>query len=156
MRPFEEGFFVGLSKLERLYKRYFQDSVSEYQFTPNEIAVLMFLHNNAPALDTATDIARFKRISKGLVARSVDSLVKRGLVTTRRDETDRRIVHLALSPDCAVIAGRLRESERRLMERIAAGIDPERLKVTDETLRQINQNMNRLLEGDEGNERIEE
>ena len=90
------------------------------------------------------------------MARSVDSLVKRGLVTTRRDETDRRIVHLALSPDCAVIAGRLRESERMLMERIAAGIDPERLEVTNETLRQINQNMNRLLEGDEEIESIEE
>ena len=47
MRPFEEGFFAGLSKLERLYKRYVQEAVAEYQFTPNEIAVLMFLYNNA-------------------------------------------------------------------------------------------------------------
>ena len=43
-----------------------------------------------------------------------------------------------------------------LMVEIASGIDPARLEVTNETLRQINQNMNRLLEGDEGNEPIEE
>lgn len=148
MRQFEEGFFVGLSKLERVYKRYFQEAVAEFQFTPNEITVLMFLCNNAPALDTATDIARFKRISKGLVARSVDSLTRRGLLSAQRDERDRRIVHLALSENCAPIAQRLRESERALFAQIAEGIDPVRLEITSDTLRKINQNMNRLLEGE--------
>lgn len=149
MRPFEEGFFAGLSKMERLYKRYVQEAVVEYQFTPNEIAVLMFLYNNAPSLDTASDIARYKRISKGLVARSVDSLLRRGLICARRDEGDRRIVHLALNAGCQDVLARLRASEERMVTRAAEGIEPQRLADALDVLRQIDANMSRLLQGEE-------
>ena len=60
--------------MDKVYRRFYQHELAEYQFTPNEIAVILFLYNNAPDLDTATDIVRCKGISKGLVARSVDSL----------------------------------------------------------------------------------
>lgn len=151
MRPFEEGFFAGLSKLERVYKRYVQEAVAEYQFTPNEIAVLMFLYNNAPSLDTASDIARYKRISKGLVARSVDSLLHRGLICAQRDEGDRRIVHLSLNAGCQDVLARLRASEERLVACAAEGIEPERLAVALDVLHRIDANMNRLLQ-DKGEE----
>ena len=71
-------FFEKFQKIDKMYRRFYQYELAEYQFTPNEIAVILFLHNNSPELDTATDIVRCKGISKGLVARSVDSLFAKG------------------------------------------------------------------------------
>ena len=90
-------FFEKFQKMDKVYRRFYQHELAEYQFTPNEIAVILFLYNNAPDLDTATDIVRCKGISKGLVARSVDSLCREGYLTAVREPADRRIMHLKLS-----------------------------------------------------------
>lgn len=50
----------------------------ELELTQNEIDVLLFLHNNAP-LNTASDIARYRAMSKSMISKSVDSLYKRGI-----------------------------------------------------------------------------
>ena len=53
-------FFEKFQKMDKVYRRFYQHELAEYQFTPNEIAVILFLYNNAPDLDTATDIVRCK------------------------------------------------------------------------------------------------
>ena len=97
----------------------------------------------------ADAIARYKRISKGLVARSVDSLLRRGLICAQRDEGDRRIVHLSLNAGCQDVLARLRASEERLVACAAEGIEPERLSIALDVLHRIDANMNRLLQDKE-------
>ena len=141
------GYFDKFIKLEKLYRKYVQEALVSYGLTPNEMIVLLFLYNNAPALDTSRDIVRCKGISKGLVARSVESLTSRGYLTTRRDERDHRVIHLKLSdPE---IVGDLQKTQEQLAARLEEGIPEEYKKVTNETLRLMIENVERMLKGEQ-------
>lgn len=147
MSQIKNSFFGEFVKMEKIYKRYMAEAVAEYHFTPNEITVLLFLYNNAPELDTATQIARYKGISKGLVAKSVESLCRRGLLEARRDPADRRVVHLTLSAASSPVATRLRQGETAFLTRLQAGIEPTAVETLNRTLAQMLKNLNGIFEG---------
>lgn len=90
-----ESLFIALSKFIKVYRKITFKSVEGYGLTPSEIDILMFLFNNAP-LDTAKDISKYKGISKALVCRSVDSLSKRGLITTVVDKKGQKNYSLVI------------------------------------------------------------
>ncbi|WP_339789008.1 helix-turn-helix domain-containing protein [Tissierella sp.] len=52
--------------------------------TQNEIDVLLFLHNAAP-LNTASDIARYRAMSKSMILKSVDALYRKGYLSYETD-----------------------------------------------------------------------
>ena len=137
--------FEKLQKIDKMYRRYYQLELEEYGFTPNEVSVILFLHNNAPELDTASDIVRCKGISKGLVARSVESLCQNGYLTAVRDPGDRRIFHLQLSDKCAPIKSRIETRQNELAQRIEAGVAKDALSITSETLDKLLINTELLL-----------
>lgn len=143
------GFFSGLSKMEKIYKKFFQEAVAEYNFTPNEVSVLMFLYNNSPTFDTASDIVRFKGISKGLVARSVASLCKKGFLIAQRDDRDRRIIHLHLTDQCDDIRAKFSKSQQIFTEKIEKGIPKEYLEIIEKTVEVIGENIDKVLKGDD-------
>lgn len=126
--------FEKLQKIDKMYRRYYQLELAEYGFTPNEVAVILFLYNNAPDMDTASDIVRCKGISKGLVARSAESLCQKGYLAAVRDPDDRRIVHLELSGKCGPIIDRIENRQNELARRIEAGVAKDALAITSETL----------------------
>ena len=142
-------FFEKFQKMDKVYRRFYQHELAEYQFTPNEIAVILFLYNNAPDLDTATDIVRCKGISKGLVARSVDSLCREGYLTAVREPADRRIMHLRLSEKSRPITERIAVKQKELAGKIECGIRPEELRITSATLDKLLINTEQLLKGKE-------
>ena len=142
-------FFEKFQKMDKVYRRFYQHELAEYQFTPNEIAVILFLYNTAPDLDTATDIVRCKGISKGLVARSVDSLCREGYLTAVREPADRRIMHLKLSEKSRPITERIAVKQKELAGKIECGITPEELRITSATLDKLLINTEQLLKGKE-------
>lgn len=148
MLDFARGYFERFSKLDKLQRKYFHKALEKYNFTPNEIVVLMFLYNNAPELDTATDIARYKGISKGLVARSVESLCERGYLDAERDPRDRRVVHLRLSGGIHPIGTEISGIRGHFQKQIEEGISPEDIEATNRTLARLTENVEKLLEGD--------
>lgn len=143
------SYFSGLSKMEKIYKKYFQESVAGYGFSPNEVTVLMFLYNNSPTFDTASDIVRYKGISKGLVAGSVDSLCKRGFLEAERDTRDRRMIHLRLTGKCDDIRKRFEKSQEIFRTSIEKGIPEEYLEVMEKTVELMAQNIEKVLKGEE-------
>lgn len=137
--------FEGLRKIDKAYRKYFQEKLAEYQFTPNEIVVILFLYNNAPDLDTATDISRCKGISKGLIARSVESLCRRGYLETVRDKEDRRLIHLRLQDADGHLTGDLEKAQTELEREVEQGISAEHLKITRRTINLLLSNTESLL-----------
>ena len=107
------------------------------------------MYNNAPDLDTATDIVRCKGISKGLVARSVDSLCREGYLTAVREPADRRIMHLKLSEKSRPLTERIAVKQKELAGKIECGITPEELRITSATLDKLLINTEQLLKGKE-------
>ena len=89
-----EDFFENYFKIEKAYRKYFQDEMEKYHLTPNELLVLLFLARDNGGCNTARDIAQYEGVSKGLVARSVESLVEKQFLVVERDAADKRICHL--------------------------------------------------------------
>lgn len=151
----EECLFLGAAKLEKLYRRYFCEAFAEFHFSPNEIAVLVYLFQHAPACDTATDIAQGRGISKALVTRSVSTLAGRGFLAAERDARDRRVVHLRLTDSSRDIAARLNENRRRVAEQLQQGIPPDELAHVAQVIERMQRNLDALLEADERKENPE-
>lgn len=137
--------FEGLRRIDKAYRKYFQAKLAEYQFTSNEITVILFLYNNAPELDTASDISRCKGISKGLIARSVESLCKRGYLEAVRDGEDRRLIHLRLQDADGKLTKALEKAQTELEREVETGISAEHLKITRQTINQLLSNTDSLL-----------
>lgn len=135
-----------LRRIDKIYRNYFRDRLAEYQFTPNEIVVILFIYNNAPALDTATDISRCKGISKGLIARSVESLCRRGFLEAIRDESDRRLIHLRLRDADGHLTEKLRAAQAELTQELERGIPKSHLRITRETIDLLLSNSESLVD----------
>lgn len=139
-----ESFFNALSKFIKEYRKISFKALDEYELTPSEIDVLMFLLNNAPELDTAKDISQYKGISKALVCRSVDSLSKKGLLSSVVDKSDRRIVHLALSDDASEIVYKLKKSKEIFGDMVMEGVNEEDIKIFMRVINTMLDNVSRF------------
>lgn len=141
-----EGYFSRFAKMDKIYRKMCFQAVEEYHFTPNEIVVLMFLSNNRD-MDSASDIARFRNISKGLVAKSVESLCRKGFLYTERDQNDRRLIHLRLGEKSADVVERLRLCREAFVRKLEEGIPEENLKNMMYTTELMDRNINEMLKG---------
>lgn len=57
------------------------------------------------------DIAQYEGVSKGLVARSVESLVEKQFLVVERDAADKRICHLYLTQQCSALTEQMTEKK---------------------------------------------
>ena len=106
-----EDFFENYFKIEKAYRKYFQDEMEKYHLTPNELLVLLFLARDNGGCNTARDIAQYEGVSKGLVARSVESLVEKQFLVVERDAADKRICHLYLTQQCSALTEQMTEKK---------------------------------------------
>lgn len=149
MEQKEEGYFTYFAKVDKVYRKLCSQAVAEYDFTPNEILVMMFLANN-PDLNSASDIAHYRNISKSLVAKSVDSLCEKGYLVTGKDRRDRRLVHLYLTAKSDEIVKRLKDSRRNFLQRLYEGVSPEDKEALGRASAVMNRNLTSILNGGEG------
>lgn len=146
----EEQFLLDAVKMEKLYRSCVQEAADGCRLTPNETAVLLYLRRHAPQHDTATDIAQMQGISKALVARSVDSLYRRGFIQGARDLSDRRIVHLQLCGDGIKVAQQLYECGCRIAVQLRCGISEQELQLMQQVMEKMQHNLDMLLQEMEG------
>lgn len=139
-----ENFMENYFKIEKAYRRFFHEEAEKYQLTPNEVLVILFLYENGSSVDTAKDIARYEGVSKGLIARSVDSLTEKGYLTLKRDEMDRRVIHLHLTEQCDGIVHQMAEKKKRFLECIQRDIPKEDIRITSRTLEHFMKNISGL------------
>ena len=52
-----EDFFENYFKIEKAYRKYFQDEMEKYHLTPNELLVLLFLARDNGGGDTGGGVA---------------------------------------------------------------------------------------------------
>ena len=132
-----EDFFENYFKIEKAYRQYFQDEMEKYHLTPNELLVLLFLARDNGGCNTARDIGQYEGVSKGLVARSVESLVEKQFLVVERDAADKRICHLYLTQQCSALTEQMTEKKAAFFRRLAEGIPEEAIATTEQTLRRF-------------------
>ena len=128
--------FIKLNSIVKDIKRINRQTVSSYKLSPNEIDILVFL-DIQNELDTASDIVEAFEISKSLVCRSVDSLIKRKYIDTVKDDKDKRITHLKLRDEAKPIVTTLRSNRDKIIKDLVKDI-------SDDDIRTFNYVLNKM------------
>ena len=128
--------FNKLNSIVKDIKRINRQTISSYKLSPNEIDILVFL-DIQNVLDTASDIVEAFEISKSLVCRSVDSLIKRKYIDTVKDDKDKRITHLKLRDEAKPIVTTLRSNRDKIIKDLVKDI-------SDDDIRTFNYVLNKM------------
>ncbi len=121
------NFFDSTLRAKKRYAQLLDPICEAWDLTRNELDVMLFLANN-PQYDRAADIVTRRGIAKSHVSLSVGNLEKRGFLTRRFDENDRRTVHLKLSEEAMAVAKEARKSQVDFFSRIFYGLSREELE----------------------------
>ena len=140
----KKNLLISLSKLSKMYRAEVKTEMSDSDFSPNELDLITFLSNNE--MDTSKEIADSLGLSKSLIARSVDSLVAKGFLETRVEETDRRYIHLVLTDQAKPIAERLRNRRKQFIASMTEGISQEQFAQFEWALEKMIANVERKKE----------
>lgn len=148
----EDNIFILSSwKFKKMYEKAFYPTTKELQLTQGEIDVLLFLFNNKP-LDTAKDIAKYRSISKSMVSKSLDSLLKKGYLSSETDLSDRRSIHLTIQPEAVPKVERLASVQKSILKSIFSDITEDEYAVMKRIFNKISDNISKVLEDNGGNE----
>ncbi len=135
-----EHLLASHGKADKLYGNICKAAVKEYQLTPNEVVVLNFLSSQS-RFDTAKDLVKFHGISKGLVCRSVESLVSRGYLETDVDQKDRRVIHLKIKEDAKKIVKQLEAAREEFFGKLFDGVSKEEMAVIQQVMDKMVRNI---------------
>lgn len=138
----ENSFFLIFSwKLKKAYEKIFYPLAESLKLTQNEIDVLLFLYNNEP-LDTASDIAKYRAMSKSMISKSVDGLYKRGYLSYEIDNIDKRCIHLKIEPEAVPMIEELHQVQKDFFDLLTQDITPKQYQAMEEVLNKMYQNIN--------------
>lgn len=119
-----DSMLTGMIKYSRAIRLTYDEAIAraavECELTRPEADVLLFLRNN-PGLNTSSDVAYYRGLSKAYVSKAVEPLMRKGLISMRADENDRRRQLLTITGG-AEIAERLRTAQLDFWHRLTQDI----------------------------------
>ena len=121
------------NQMRDYYAKKIKDSFQEFNFSPNEISILIVLKNNS----TITELKVVFGVSKTLISRSVDSLEKKGLICTCIDEKDSRIHHLQLTDECKPILKIIDEEIGKINKTLFNDVSVEEMNSLKQTMSKL-------------------
>lgn len=131
-----EDFLRVSNQMRDYYAKKIKDSFQEFNFSPNEISILIVLKNNS-TITTSTELKVVLGVSKTLISRSVDSLEKKGLICTCIDEKDSRIHHLQLTDECKPILKIIDEEIGKINKTLFNDVSVEEMKSLKQTMSKL-------------------
>lgn len=140
-RAARQGLGASLREAHRLYIRNLQEHLSRRGLTVAQYLHLRVLWEEGAL--TQTEISARLGIEKASSTGVLNSLERAGLVTRRRDETDRRRVILRLTDDGAACAREILPFAREVAARASAGVPDKDLATFFRALDTIIENLSR-------------
>lgn len=127
-------------KGKKLYEKMFQPTLMNLNLTKSEADILLFLHNNK-SFDTPKDIVECRLLSKSLVSKSVNSLLKRGYLSYNIDKSDKRYNHLKIETIAIPAVKELRIIQKRVSKILSPNITKDEIKLLTTVLNKLNKNI---------------
>ena len=134
-------------KFKKLLEKTMADAKNKTNLNRVELEVIYLLFHYDD-VTTLTDICQYTQMNKGHMSTTLDNLVKKGYVVCRRDEKDRRYVKYQLTEASEQIRMEIDSLWSELISKIVSGIDEESLEVFNQVAKQINENIDYLLENE--------
>lgn len=131
-----EEFLRISNQMRDYYAKKIKDSFQEFNFSPNEISILIILKNNS-TITTSTELKVVLGVSKTLISRSVDSLEKKGLIRICIDEKDTRVHHLKLTQECQPILKIIDEEIGKINRTLFYDVSVEEMKSLKQTMNKL-------------------
>src|SRR5699024_10051134 len=103
------------SQIRRVYAQEIHLRFKDENFSPNEISILILLSNNT-SINTSSQLTLILGVSKGLISRSIDSLLSRGLIVCLPDTKDKRIQRIQLTKEATPLLLRLQKEIEQINE----------------------------------------
>lgn len=105
-------------------------------FTPNEISILLALDNN-PNINTASDLCVALSVSKGLISRSIDSLIMKDMIVTNKHPHDKRIICLTLTDNAKIVAKAMFSKMSEYNEKLNQEFSKDEIELVDKVFIKI-------------------
>lgn len=129
--------------LRKAKNKIFADIVKKYNLTSNELNIIIFLDESTD--DTATNIVNELLFTKSHVSYSIENLTKKGYITKYFDDKNKKIIHLKLTDKTKPILKETDIKNKEFIDLICDNISEEDKKVMDKVFKQMNKNVNRIL-----------
>lgn len=143
LNPNGNAFLVSFTKAKKTYKKFISPTLNDLGLTHNEFEILVFLQENLE-YNTAKDIVEFSGLSKGLISRSIESLLKKEMLTIKKDDKDKRIVRLYISDSAIETIDLLNKISNEFCRLLLEDLKDEELIVFDNILNKMIKNLNNL------------
>ncbi len=134
-----ELFFNG-QQYKKLKEALYRPLVKKYGLSMLDILVLVFL-NDHEDFDTAKDIAALQYLTKSHVSKEVDVLIGKGYLKTKKDDRDKRCIHLELQDKAIPVIESVKDKQTQLIHILFNGIDEEDKKAIRRIAAKISSNM---------------
>ena len=138
-----KNLFEHYTDSEGLYARMASRVCDKYGLTQMEFHILLFLSNN-PQYDTASQIVRFRHLTKSHVSVSVRSLLRRGLLEGVPGK--QRSVHLKVMPEAMPIVEDGRAVQKKFTDTVFAGFTREERQLWDSFTQRMDDNVDNYRE----------
>lgn len=111
-------------QFNKFYTHQFASLLKQTGLSMREVHVLLFLANQ-PQYDTARDITNLRGLAKSQVSQAVDLLSAEGLLARTPDQTDRRVIHLSITPEGQPLAKACQAVQAQCLQQLLMGMTPE-------------------------------
>ena len=136
MRQTVEEMLSYFNQIRRVYANELNLKFSNENFSPNEISILILLSNN-PSINTSSQLCTILGVSKGLISRSIDTLIEKKLICCEKDVSDKRIQRIFLTEKSSPVIQRLNREVTNINNEVLKDISKEELQQVETTVTKI-------------------
>jgi DNA-binding MarR family transcriptional regulator len=128
-----------MANVQKEYWNYCYEAVGDPSLKMTEVICMMFLHRKFG--DTAGGIAKKYLVSASLISKSVESLRKKGLLVSERDEADSRVWHLRLTEKAQPVTEKLSAAHEFYVGTLLRGVSEEELETLGGVAEKFRENL---------------
>lgn len=117
---------IDIVKLSRLVGCSYNDTIKvvadRNKLNWFEADMLLILSNNKDIIN-AKDVVNFSKVSKAYVSKSINSLLKKKLISIEVDDSDKRKQKIIINKSANKVIDDLKKSEKKYLENLVNNID---------------------------------
>ncbi|HHY95303.1 MAG TPA: MarR family transcriptional regulator [Firmicutes bacterium] len=118
-----------------------RDILSDFDITPPQFQALLVVADEEGI--TMGELCQRMYLACSTATDLIDRMEKAGLVSRERDQQDRRVIRLQVSPRGHEIMKSVLEARRRYLEGVLAHMDPGEINALTRSLQQVHQLMSK-------------
>ncbi|MFR1448831.1 MAG: MarR family winged helix-turn-helix transcriptional regulator [Beduini sp.] len=128
-------------QIRKFYANELNERLKGENFSPNEISILILLSNNK-TINTSSALRLVLGVSKGLISRSVDNLLKKNMIICIQDQDDKRIQRIKLTEQARPILEKIKKEAQTINKEVLFDIDEKEILQMEETILKILKRIN--------------